>query len=253
MVECDKLVAYLDDLLQVKEFGDYCPNGLQVEGRPEVNKLVTGVTASQALLDASVDAGADAVLVHHGYFWRGEDAVITGMKKRRLKTLLENDLSLFAYHLPLDAHVEYGNNIQLAKKLGFRVDGVVEDGSAKGLLWYGRLQTEVSVESFCRHLASELGRAPLHLPSVSGRKIRTIGWCTGAAQGYIGQAAELGLDAYLSGEVSEQTYHQAMELDIHYFSAGHHATETYGVQALGAHLAQKFSLQHQHIDLANIV
>lgn len=254
MAQLKSIVEYCNDLLRIGEFNDYCPNGLQVEGRPEVKSLVCGVTACYDLIEAAVEKGADALLVHHGYFWKNEQAVITGIKRKRIQRLLENDISLLAYHLPLDAHPEYGNNVTLARKLGLEVDGVVEQGSAKGLLWYGRPSGgEVSAEQLIEQIEQRLSRRPLHLASSSGRSLKTLGWCTGGAQGYIEQAAAMGLDGFISGEVSEQTFHLAKELDIHYFSAGHHATESYGVQALSEHLGSHFSLQVEFVDIRNPV
>ncbi len=253
MAQLGEIVAYCNALLKIEEFRDYCPNGLQLEGKNDVNKIVAGVTASQALLDAAIEQGADAVLVHHGYFWKGEDASIVGIKKKRIQRLLAHDVSLLAYHLPLDAHEQYGNNIELARKLGIAVDSVVSQGPASGLLWYGHLETSLAAEQLVQHIETVLQRQPLYLPSASQRPIHRVGWCSGGAQGYIEEAAKLGLDAYISGEVSEQTFHLAKELDIHYFAAGHHATERYGVQALGAHLAQCFDLDYVFIDVDNPV
>jgi dinuclear metal center YbgI/SA1388 family protein len=249
MQQLDVIVDYCNTLLRVNEFSDYCPNGLQVEGQNEVRKIISGVTACQALIDRAIEQQADAILVHHGYFWKNEAPVITGIKRQRIAALLENGISLLAYHLPLDAHDTLGNNATLAEKLGFQVDGV----NSGGLLWHGHLSQAVSADTFTQHIAQCLGREPLHLPAGSGRKIKRVGWCTGGAQHYIEQAATLGLDAYISGEVSEQTFHLAQELDIHYFAAGHHATESYGVQALASHLAKEFDLHCEFIDVPNPV
>lgn len=251
MAQLRQIVDYCNELLRVQDFRDYCPNGLQVEGKSEVKKIISGVTACQDLIDQALDAGADALLVHHGYFWKGEDASIVGPKKNRIAALLKNNVSLLAYHLPLDAHPELGNNIELARRLGIEVKGCVDQGSAKGLLWYGELASETSADALGQLITGCLQRSPLHLASTSQQGIKTIGWCSGGAQGYIEQAAELGLDAYISGEVSEQTFHLARELDIHYFAAGHHATESYGVQALGALLARHFGIEHRFIDVVN--
>jgi len=253
MVQLKQLVVYCNDLLSISEFNDYCPNGLQVEGKANINQLITGVTASQGLIDHAIDRGADALLVHHGYFWKGEDASIVGLKKQRIARLLQNEISLLAYHLPLDAHAEFGNNVELARRLGIQVNGVVKQGRAKGLLWYGELDQVMTASELSQRLANGLNRQPLHLPSSSQQTIRTLAWCTGGAQAYIEEAAELGMDAYISGEVSEQTFHQARELNIHYFAAGHHATESFGVQALGRHLADHFELECEHIDVFNPV
>jgi dinuclear metal center YbgI/SA1388 family protein len=257
MVELKQLHDYCNQLLAADTFRDYCPNGLQVEGRPQIKKIVAGVTASQAFLQQAIAHGADAVLVHHGYFWKGENATITGAKKRRLQLLLQQDVSLLAYHLPLDAHAQFGNNVTLAQQLGFVEYGAASNlpgqGEAKGLLWQGELPQVQTAAQFTQHIQSRLRRSPLHLPSASQRPIKTLAWCTGAAQGYIEQAAQLGVDAYVSGEVSEQTFHLARELDIHYFAIGHHASESFGVQALAQHLAQQFALDWEFVDIANPV
>jgi dinuclear metal center YbgI/SA1388 family protein len=251
MINLDELVAYLDDLLEADRFADYCPNGLQVEGRPVVRKLVSGVTACRALLEAASERHADAVLVHHGYFWRGEDARIVGMKRHRIQTLIQADISLLAYHLPLDAHPVFGNNAQLGERLGFVTEGQFGQGEpAIGL--YGHLNEAMPASALSQHIEQVLQRAPLHIDG-GNRVIHNIAWCTGAAQGYIEQAVSLGVDAYLSGEISEQTVHIAREQGIHYFAAGHHATERYGVQALGEHLAAHFGLEHEFVDIQNPV
>jgi dinuclear metal center YbgI/SA1388 family protein len=251
MINLEELVAYLDDLLEVDRFTDYSPNGLQVEGRPSVRKLVTGVTACQALLDAANERDADAILVHHGYFWRGEDARIVGIKRQRIQTLLQTDISLLAYHLPLDAHPVYGNNAQLGERLGFTTEGQFgQTEPAIGL--YGHLAEAMTAAALTKHIAQVLQRAPLHIAG-GASVIHNIAWCTGAAQGYIEQALSLGVDAYISGEISEQTVHIAREAGIHYFAAGHHATERYGVQALGEHLAAHFGLEHEFVDIENPV
>lgn len=252
MVQRDELITYLDDVLNVSAFDDYCPNGLQVEGRPEIKKIVGGVTASQALIDAAIHHGADTLLVHHGYFWKGEDPRVIGMKRKRLSSLLNAGMNLLAYHLPLDAHPELGNNAQLAKQLDLKITGSFGRGGGPDIGLVGELPTKITAESFADQLAEKLGREPLH---ISGGKesFQTIAWCTGAAQGYIEPAAALGVDAFLTGEVSEQTVHEARELGIHFFSAGHHATERGGVMALGAHLADKFGLNFQFEDIENPV
>jgi dinuclear metal center YbgI/SA1388 family protein len=253
VTQLKQIVEYCNELLSINDFRDYCPNGLQVEGRADVKKIALGVTASQAFLEQAVEQGADAVLVHHGYFWKGEDASIVGLKKNRIACLLNNQLSLLAYHLPLDAHKDFGNNIELARKLGIEAPSCEEQGSMKGLLWQGKLSQAMSAEQFSQLLQQKLNRPPLHLSSTRQQPIQAVAWCTGGAQGYIEQAAARGVDAYISGEVSEQTFHLARELDIHYFAAGHHATESFGVQALGAHLVNKFDIDVEFIDIANPV
>ena len=248
MVTIDELVAYSDTLLQAGEFQDYCPNGLQVEGRGEVRRIVSGVTASQALVDAAVAAGADVLLVHHGYFWKGEAAPIVGMKRRRIAALLEHGISLLAYHLPLDAHPELGNNAQLATALELETAGWFGGRGGPDIACHGRPARPLSPAALAGHIEARLGRLPLHLPGQPER-IERLAWCTGAAQSYIEAAAALGVDAFISGEASEQTTHLARELGIHYYGAGHHATERGGPRALGAHLAEKFSLEHPFIEL----
>lgn len=246
-MDINELAAWCDAKLQVAAFEDYCPNGLQVEASESVRLLVSGVTASQALIDAAVERGADALLVHHGYFWKGEPQPLTGLKGRRVRALMRNGISLLAYHLPLDAHPELGNNAGLGRALGLS-GGPIADQS---LVWGAELEAPLGPEAVAARLRAVLGRPPLHLgPS---RPIRRLAWCTGAAQGYIAQAAEAGFDAFISGEVSEQTHHQAHELGLSYFAAGHHATERFGVRALGDQIAQTFGLEHHYVELNNPV
>jgi dinuclear metal center YbgI/SA1388 family protein len=252
MASLRELVDYTNTLLAIGRFQDYCPNGLQVEGRPEVGRLVSGVTACQELIDAAIAAGADAVLVHHGYFWKGEDPCITGMKRRRLQRLLGTQTSLLAYHLPLDAHPELGNNAQLGRALGFETRGTLGGDDGTGLVHYAYPEPAINAVELAGRIRGALGRAPLHIPGAR-EDIRSVGWCTGAAQSWIEAAAGQGLDAFISGEISEQTVHVARECGIHYFAAGHHATERFGVQALGSHLAGRFSMQHRFIDVENPV
>jgi dinuclear metal center YbgI/SA1388 family protein len=249
MVEINELTHYTQQLMQVDRFKDYCPNGLQVEGRHKVQKIVSGVTASMALLEAAQLAGADLVLVHHGYFWRNEDAKVVGMKRKRLGFLLHHDLNLMAYHLPLDAHPEFGNNVQLGKRLGLTPQSY--DGQTN-LLAYSELETAMPLSNFVALIENSLERRPLLVGSAN-QWVKKVAWCTGAAQSYIEDAATLGADVFISGEISEQTTHQALETGVAYIAAGHHATERYGVQALGTHLAEKFDLQHEFIDIHNPV
>jgi dinuclear metal center YbgI/SA1388 family protein len=246
----DDLLAYCDALLNVGAFADYAPNGLQVEGRPHIGRMVSGVTASQALLDAAVEFKADAVLVHHGYFWKGEDARITGMKRRRLATLLAHEINLIAYHLPLDGHPELGNNAQWARALGLgELQGFIgKPGAEIGVR--GVFAEPVAGDVLAQRLEALLGRPVLHVAGNPG-SIRTVGLCSGGAQGYITEAAALGLDAYLTGEVSEHTVHVAREMGLHFYACGHHATERFGARALGEHLAARFGLTHRFIDIDN--
>lgn len=250
MITRDELLSYTNTLLNSAAFQDYCPNGLQVEGRAQIRTLVSGVTASQALVDAAVAAGADALLVHHGYFWKGEDPCITGMKQRRLGSLLAAGINLLVYHLPLDAHAELGNNAQLGAELGFSVEGWFGDGRGPAIACHTTLPEALSGAALAQRIAAALDREPQFI-SGGEHLIQRIGWCSGAAQGYIEAAAALGLDAFISGEISEPTVHVARECGIHYVAAGHHATERYGVRALAAHLAERFGLQHLHIDMDN--
>lgn len=250
-VELAILQAEADRYLNAAGISDYCPNGLQVQGRSRIQLIVTGVTASQALLDQALEAGADLILVHHGYFWKGESPCITGMKQRRLKTLLTNDLNLMAYHLPLDVHPQVGNNVQLAQRLGIRVLDLLEPGNPRTIGLQGELPDACSASDFARHVAAVLQREPLLVDA--GRPVRRIGWCTGGGQGYIDQAIQAGVDLFLTGEASEQTYHSARENGISFLAAGHHATERYGVQALGQYLAEQFDLEHRFIDCPNPV
>ena len=252
MVAVRELVKYCDDLLRANDFKDYCPNGLQVEGVPNVRKIVAGVTASQALIDVAVEKGADALLVHHGFFWKNEAPEITGIKYRRIAGLIKNNINLIAYHLPLDAHPQFGNNAQLGRLLGISVEGRFGCGTGDELAMYGRFDSSLSGQKLGALIEKRLHRAPLHIAGKCN-DIKTLGWCTGAAQSYIEAAANLGLDAFISGEISENTTHMARELGIHYFAAGHHATERYGVHALVDHLSETFDLEGEFVDMDNPV
>ncbi|MCL2897426.1 type 2 GTP cyclohydrolase I [Brenneria tiliae] len=232
--------------LNVEEFQDYAPNGLQVEGRADVRRIITGVTASQALLDAAVEQQADAVLVHHGYFWKNESPIVSGMKRNRLKTLLVNDINLYGYHLPLDAHPRLGNNAQLADLLEIKVLGAIEP-----LLPYGELTQALSGDALCRRLENRLGRSVLHCGDNAPQRIQRLAWCTGGGQGFIEQAAGFGVDAFITGEVSEQTIHIARETGLHFYAAGHHATERGGIRALGEWLARQHGFDVTFIDIPN--
>ena len=248
MIERAQLLAYLNEYLRVDTIKDYCPNGLQVEGTKTIKTLVTGVTASQALIDVAIELNADALLVHHGYFWKGESQTITGMKGRRVKALMLNDINLLAYHLPLDLHRILGNNKLLGEALNLQ--DTTEDDSA--LVRLGQLPQAESIEAFIQRVNSATDREALHLPG-GPEQVQTIAWCTGAAQDYIEQAYEQGAEVFISGEVSERTTHLAQEMGIHYLAAGHHATETFGVKALGEHLAEQFGLDHHFVNLYNPV
>ncbi len=245
----NELRDYNASLLQTNLFKDYCPNGVQVEGRTEVRRIATGVTASQHVLDAAIAWGADAILVHHGYFWRNEDATLVGIKKKRIAQLLRNDVSLLAYHLPLDAHSELGNNAQLGRLLG-----LIEQGrfGEQNIVWLGSLERPQTLTQFSQQITHDLRRAPQVIGEGAGN-IRKVAWCSGGAQGYFEAAIAQGVDAYITGEISEQNFHLANETGVAFIAAGHHATERLGIQALGEHLAKQFGLEHCFIDQANPV
>lgn len=244
-----ELENYIQQTLETSRFRDYCPNGLQVEGKSEINLLVTGVTANLALIEAAVDAGADAVLVHHGWFWKNEDARIVGAKRRRLALLLENNISLFAYHLPLDAHPELGNNAQLAQRLALKQEGVFGD---QNLGCFGVVDEVRTLSAWSDLLAKALGHQPLAI-GMHDKQIRRVAWCTGAAQSFFQEAISLGVDAFITGEISEPMVHLSRENEVAYLAIGHHASERYGVQSLGEHLAQTFKISHRFIEISSPV
>ena len=245
----NELRDYNASLLQTGSFKDYCPNGLQVEGRAEVRRIATAVTASQFVLDAAIAWGADAILVHHGYFWRNEDATITGIKKRRIAELLRNDVSLLAYHLPLDAHPELGNNAQLGKLLELDIQGRFGE---QDIACLGELSFPQALAQFAAWIGGRLQRVPQVIGD-SARDIKKVAWCSGGAQGYFEAAIAQGADAYITGEISEQSFHLAQESGVAFIAAGHHATERLGVKALGEHLAARFGLEHRFFDQDNPV
>ncbi len=251
-MQLEQLCKFCDDYLQVADFDDYCPNGLQVESTQEVKHIVCGVTACLALIEAAIEAGADTLLVHHGYFWKGESQPISGFKGRRIRALIKNNLNLIAYHLPLDAHPVVGNNAQLAKIMGWSVEGSFGSVGVHDIVFHGLLASAMTIHELGASMASKLGHPP-HIICASEKPIKTLAWCTGAAQSYIEEAAECGVDAFISGEVSEHTYHFAKEAGIHYIAAGHHATERYGVQALASIIAARFGVKQQYIDIPNPV
>jgi dinuclear metal center YbgI/SA1388 family protein len=258
-VDRDELSLYLDDHLQVARIKDYCPNGLQVQGKPIIKTLVSGVTASIALIEEAIALKADAIMVHHGWFWKNDDARVIGQLHSRLKLLMDHEINLFAYHLPLDVHPVLGNNAQLAKVMGWKPlmgSKRVSLGSASvmdGLIWEGRPEaSQKTLGQLARSISGRLGRDPLVIGDLN-KPIKRIAWCTGGAQGYINEAISMKVDAYISGEVSEQTFHAAQESGVAYIAAGHHATERYGIGALGEFVAQKYKLKHQFVDIPNPV
>ncbi len=245
-----QLENWLNELLQPDLVKDYCPNGLQVEGRGEINKIITGVTASQALLDKAVAEDADAILVHHGYFWKGEQQPLRGMKRKRLKTLLNHDINLFAYHLPLDVHPEVGNNAQLGKLFGLTGLQPVALAKPLGVVMQGNTPAPVAISEFAKSIATSLGREPL-VEARADALVQNVAWCTGGGQSFIEVAADVGADTFISGEVSEQTIHFARENDISFIAAGHHATERYGAKALGERIANELPVTAVFVDIDN--
>ena len=245
----DDLRAGLDSLLDAAHFRDYCPNGLQVEGRERVQRIVCGVTASQALIEAAIERGADTLLVHHGWFWKSEDGRVTGFRKQRMARLLAHDMNLFAYHLPLDAHPTLGNNAQLALRLGWTVNGRFAE---QDIGFFGVPPAPTFAGALAQHMEQVLGRAPL-LIGDPARKVARIAWCSGGAQDYFEAALATGADVFVSGEISEQTVHLARETGMSFIAAGHHATERYGVMALGVHLSEQFGIDCEFVDIDNPV
>jgi dinuclear metal center YbgI/SA1388 family protein len=240
-----EMERYLAALLAVDRFKDYGPNGLQVEGRAQVTRLVSGVTASRALIDAAIDWQADAILVHHGLFWRGQDGRLTGWLAERVKRLMAHGINLFAYHLPLDAHAELGNNAQLGARLGLAADARFGE---QDLGFAG--PAALSLDALAERVQAALGRAPLVLPG-DGRALARVGWCSGGAQGYFEAAIGAGVDAFLTGEVSEPQAHLARETGVAFLACGHHASERFGAPALAVHVAERFGLEHRFIDIDN--
>ncbi|HBF08739.1 MAG TPA: Nif3-like dinuclear metal center hexameric protein [Gammaproteobacteria bacterium] len=258
-VALKELISALNNMLRPDLFRDYAPNGLQVEGRPHVKRIVTGVTASDALIEKAIGLNADAILVHHGYFWKGEDPCLSGFKGKRIKKLMQHDISLIAYHLPLDAHYEVGNNVQLGDKLGLTHVKALKNSVARNIDTNNTLLTLIgetshnTLESFQAHIQEVLGREPLVIDGAQGREIKKVAWCTGGAQNEFSHAVAAGADVFITGEVSEKNYHEALETGVCFIAAGHHATERYGVQALGNWLKTYFELEALYIDIDNPV
>jgi len=248
----DQLLQACQTLLTPERFKDYGPNGLQVEGKAQVDVLVSGVTASKALIEAAIDAKADAILVHHGLFWRGQEGTVTGWMKQRLRLLLAHDISLLAYHLPLDAHPEWGNNAQLGQRLGWRADSQFGEQQL-GCLGQALDGTQwPTAQALAAHLQQGLGRAPVWVGADDvTRPIRRVAWCTGGAQSYFEAAIAAGADAFVTGEISEPQAHLARETGVAFFACGHHATERYGAPAVAAHVAAQLGLAHRFIDIDN--
>jgi dinuclear metal center YbgI/SA1388 family protein len=250
MVTRHTLTGALDTLLQPERFKDYGPNGLQVEGKAEIKRIVSGVTASLALIDAAIAQGADAIFVHHGLFWRGQDGRVVGWMKQRLHKLLAHDINLYAYHLPLDAHPTLGNNAQLAKVLGIMpLEGAGSRFGEQDLGWLGSTSC-TSSEQLAEHIKNTLNRPVNHI-NVAKKAIKKVAWCTGGAQGYFEAAIAAGADVFITGEISEPQAHYAREMGVAYIACGHHASERYGAPAVAAHVAQALGLTHQFVDMDN--
>ena len=251
------LLTTFNTVLQPELFKDYGPNGLQVEGKARVRRIVSGVTASLALIEAAVAWQADAIFVHHGLFWRGQDGRVTGWMKQRLALLLGHDINLFAYHLPLDAHKELGNNAQLGRLLGLSPhSGEAGRFGESGLGFIGRRlagEAFATADSLANHVSALLGRQVVLIDRPVGQTaaIQNIAWCTGGAQGYFESAIEAGADAFITGEISEPQAHYAREMGVAYIACGHHASERYGAPAVAAHVAAQYGLLHQFIDIDN--
>lgn len=249
-----ELEKILNNKLKAHKIKDYAPNGLQIEGQHDVKKIITGVTASQRLIDQAIEKNADLILVHHGYFWRGEDMRIIHMKHRRIASLIKHDINLMGYHLPLDMEPEFGNNARLAQLFDIQDVEGLDPFEEMPLILKGRLKTPMTGQQFADVVAAALNREPLHIEPDFDRMINTIAWCSGGAEDYIDKAADAGVDAYLTGEVSERTTHSARELGIHFYAAGHHATERYGIKALGEWLMQEYpTLEVEFVDCDNPV
>lgn len=252
MIKRDELVAYLQKEFYQHADNDYCPNGLQIAGTENIEKIICGVSANQELIDAAIARQADAILVHHGFFWKGESPCLRGVKGKRIASLIKNDINCFAYHLPFDCHPELGNNILLGECLGLNDISSFTLGAYADLGYMGSCQQAVSVAEMQNLLEQKLGQQPLVI-AAGEQQIRRVAWCTGAAQDALEEAAAMGVDAYITGEIAERTPALAKELGIHYFAAGHHATERFAVRAVAEHLQQHFSVQAEFIDIANPV
>ncbi|ANF81462.1 Nif3-like dinuclear metal center hexameric protein [Acinetobacter sp. NCu2D-2] len=250
MADLLKIIQWCDQTLKSAEFKDYAPNGLQIEGKQDVNKILCAVTASQTAIEAAIAQGADLLLVHHGYFWKGEAYPITGMRGKRIKTLIKNDISLAGYHLPLDSHPTLGNNTAIADLLELQNIEALDPTERHPIGNIGYLKSPMSPEQFKAFVSEKLGFDAIHLPADKAN-IQKVGFCTGGAQDFIKKAAEQNCDAYISGEVSERTFYEAQELNVHYYACGHHATEKYGVQRLAKAISEQFNIEYSYFELNN--
>ena len=250
MAKLNDIINWCNSTLKSSEFKDYAPNGLQIEGAQEVTKILCAVTASQDAIDAAIAQNADLLLVHHGYFWKGEAYPITGMRGKRIKSLIKNDISLVGYHLPLDSHPTLGNNAAIADILELDSIEPLDPNERHPIGNIGYLKTAISPQGFKTLLTDKLGFNAIHLPAEKDL-IQKVGFCTGGAQDFIAQAAKMNCDAYISGEVSERTFYEAKELNVHYYACGHHATERYGVQRLAKAISEQFNIEYSYFELNN--
>ncbi len=250
MAQLNDIIQWCNQTLKSHEFKDYAPNGLQIEGKSEVNKILCAVTASQGAIDAAIAQGADMLLVHHGYFWKGEAYPITGMRGKRIKSIIKNDLSLVGYHLPLDSHPTLGNNAAIADLLALERIEALDPSERNPIGNIGFLQQPMTPQAFKAFVSEQLHFDAIHLPADKA-SVQKIGYCTGGAQDFIGKAAEQNCDAYISGEVSERTFYEAKELNVHYYACGHHATERYGVQRLAKAISEQFNIEYSYFELNN--
>ena len=250
MTKLQDIIQWCDQTLKSSEFKDYAPNGLQIEGKTEVRKILAAVTASQDAIDAAIRENADLLLVHHGYFWKGEAYPITGMRGKRIKSLIQQDISLVGYHLPLDSHPTLGNNAAIADLLELQNIEALDPTERHPIGNIGYLKSAMSPEAFKAFVSERLGFDAIHLPCDKST-IQKVGFCTGGAQDYIAKAALQNCDAYISGEVSERTFYEAAELGVHYYACGHHATEKYGVQRLAKAISEQFNIEYSYFELNN--
>lgn len=243
-----ELLNYLNQILTPAKYQDYCPNGLQIEGVSNIDRIVTGVSISEKLIDAAIEVNASAIIVHHGLFWNKDEHILTGIKRNRVAKLLKHGVNLYAYHLPLDNHLELGNNVQLAKVLGFEVMG---QSDKQNLLWYGKLPTAITINQLVTNIEHKLQHKPLYFANQNLRQISSIAWCTGGAQSMFELAINLGVDAYLTGEVSEPIMSMADESNVAFIASGHYVTERYGIMALTNYLQQNLNIPADFIELYN--
>lgn len=247
IMQRSQLLQWLNSTLNSAAFQDYAPNGLQVEGAENITHIMCAVTASRCAIEAAIKAQAQLLLVHHGMFWKNEPVPIVGWKKERVRLLLENNINLVAYHLPLDAHPQLGNNAQLAQLMNWQIEAQLGE---QGLIFSGSLNTPQSLDKLAQNMQNRLQRTPLVIGG-SRRTVQKIAWCSGGAQGFFQAAIELGVDVFVTGEISEAQYHLAQETGVAFIAAGHHATERYGIQALGQALADEFALSIHYFDDEN--